>query len=282
MKITKKILSVLLALTLMLAPATVGISAYAASNEMTFSVSSVKKAKAGDTVTIDVTLKNADPFCVMNPTLKYDSEKLEFIEAKKGDIFKNNGFKIGEAFEGKVKLLIYDPNCRDITVTDGKVCTFKFKVLKDASGYADISLEFAENSVVNSKETGIDVVSNKGSVSFVSPVIYVGEKSEDNVVSDKYYQKVPLFASYKNQSVKLIAGVVGNTVKKVEWSVDTNRLLIQEDPENPNNCIVVPNRIWYCRANVTAKITDKNGEVYEKTVMVEFYKFAFTQRLPVF
>jgi len=46
--------------------------------------------------------------------------------------------------------------------------------------------------------------------------------------------------------------------------------------------VVRPNRWWYCRANVTAKITSKSGEVLEKTVMVEFFKLAITKRLPVF
>ncbi|MBE6783333.1 MAG: hypothetical protein E7536_04915 [Ruminococcaceae bacterium] len=275
MKITKKILSVLLALALMIAPATAGISAYAAANEMTFTVSSVKKAKAGDVVTVKVTLENAKPVCVINPTVVYDSEQLEFLEAGNGDVFQSNAFHIGDSYEGKVKILYYNSNLKD-TSKNGTVCTLKFKVLNGAEGYADISLEFPENSVVNSKEEGIKVVSNKGSVQTVSPVIYAGEVKEENAIDGKYYQRVPLFASYRNQSVQLIPHIAGDTVKSVEWSVDTNRLLISEDG------VVTPNRPWYCRANITAKITSKSGEVYEKTVLVEFYKFTFTQRLPVF
>lgn len=275
MKMTKKILSILLALTFVLASVSVvGLTASAA-DDMTFTVSKVKKARPGDKVTINVTLTNSDPVCAVNPTVVYDADKLEFVSATNGDVFQKNAFHIGEAREGKVTILYYNPKFND-TSANGTVCTLQFKVLKGAEGYADVSLDFPENSVVNSKEEAVEFVNNKGSVSIISPVLYANEKKEENAIEGKYYQKVPLFASYRDQNVQLVAGIVGDTVKKVEWSVDSNRLLVDE------NGVVTPNRWWYCRANVTAKITTKTGDVYEKTVQVEFFKFEFTKRLPVF
>ena len=94
MKMTKKILSVLLALTFVLLTMSVGITASAA-NDMTFSISSVKKAKPGQIVTLKVTLANSKAVCVVNPTVEYDSNKLEFVEATNGDVFTANAFMIG-------------------------------------------------------------------------------------------------------------------------------------------------------------------------------------------
>ncbi len=273
MKNTKRILSIFLALVLMLAPMCVGITASAA-NDMTFSINNVKKAKPGDIVTMKVTLSNAKPVCVVNPTVEYDAEKLEFVSATNGDVFVSNAFMIGEAHEGKVRILYY--NGITDTQKNGTVCTLKFKVLKGASGYAEVKLDFPKNSVVNAKEKAVSFVNTSGKVSVISPVLYVNEAKAENAIEDKYYQKVPLFASYRDQSVQLVAGIVGDTVKSVEWSVDTNRLTVDE------NGVVRPNRWWYCRANITAKVTSKAGDVYEKTVMVEFFKLGITKRLPVF
>lgn len=278
MKITKKILCVLLALSFVFASVSVSMTAFAAS-DMTFTVSNVKKASAGDTVTMKVTLSDSKPVCVVNPTVEYDAEKLEFVSATNGDVFPSGAFMIGEAHEGKVRILYYNGTTN--TQKNGTVCTLKFKVLKGATGYADVKLDFPENSVVNAKEQAVKFVSKAGRVSIVSPVVFVDandNKKPDTgeEIEDKYYQKVPLFASYRDQSVQLSTSIIGDTVKSVEWSVDSDRLLVDE------NGVVTPNRWWYCRANVTAKITSKSGEVLEKTVMVEFFKLAITKRLPVF
>lgn len=282
MKITKKILCLLLALSFVFASVSVSITASAAS-DMTFSISNVKKAVPGDTVTMKVTLSNSKPVCVVNPTVEYDAEKLEFVSATNGDVFPSGAFMIGEAHEGKVRILYY--NGVDNTQTNGTVCTLKFKVLKGATGYADVKLDFPENSVVNAKEQAVKFVNKSGRVSIVSPVVFVdandnGKADTGEEIEDKYYQKVPLFASYRNQSVQLSTSIVGDTVKSVEWSIDSDRLLLQENEDG--TVTIVPNRWWYCRANVTAKITSKSGEVLEKTVLVEFFKLEITKRLPVF
>ena len=282
MKITKKILCVLLAVSFIFASVSVSLTAFAA-NDMTFSISNVKKAVPGDTVTMKVTLANSKAVCVVNPTVEYDAEKLEFVSATNGDVFSSGAFMIGEAHEGKVRILYY--NGTENTQKNGTVCTLKFKVLSGATGYADVKLDFPENSVVNAKEQAVSFVNKSGRVSIVSPVVYVDadenmKVDEGEEIEDKYYQKVPLFASYRDQSVKLSTSIVGDTIKSVEWSIDSDRLLLQVNEDG--TVTVIPNRWWYCRANVTAKITSKSGEVLEKTVMVEFFKLAITKRLPVF
>ncbi len=273
MKTAKKIFSVLLAMSMMLSIMSISLTANAAS-DMTFTVSNVKKANPGDVVTMKVTLSNAKPVCAVNPTITYDDQKLEFISATNGDVFTANAFQVGDADEGEVRILYY--NGVTNTQVNGTVCTLKFKVLDGASGYTYVSLDFPENSVVNAKEQSVAHVSVAGKISIVSPVLYAGEEKAENAIEDKYYQKVPLFASYRDQSVQLTAGIIGDTVKSVEWSVDSDRLIVDE------NGVVTPNRWWWCRANVTAKITSKSGEVFEKTIMVEFFKLEITKRLPVF
>ena len=281
MKNYKKIISMLLAFVLIFSTMSVGLTAFAA-DPMTFTVSSVKKAKIGQTVTIKVTVKNSKEVCAVNPTVIYDASKLEFVSAENGDVFLKNAFKAGGAHEGKVRIL-YDNGVVN-TKKDGTIATLKFKVLKDAEGYAEITLDCPKGSVVDAKEKALDVNVVSGNVAIISPIIYAGEAKAENAIDGKYYQKVPFFSSYKSQSVELIAGMIGNTVKSVEWSVDTNRLTLEEKVTEDGKKVVVvrPNRYWYCRANVTAKITDKDGDVYEKTVMVEFFKLEFTKRLPVF
>lgn len=284
MKMTKKILSVLLAVVLMIAPATAGITASAAA-DMTFSVSKIRQAKPGDIVTFEVTLKNSKKVCVVNPTVEYDASMLEFVSAENGDVFQKNAFFIGEAHEGKVRILYYN-GVRDVK-KDGVMCKLKFKVLDDASGYAFVKLDFPENSVVDSKEKAVSFKNVEGRVGVISAAIFPGETAKpENSIDEIYYQKVPLFASYKDQSVILTAGVIGETVKKVEWSVgSTNRLVIAEAYQADNGrycCKVVPNRIWYCRDTITAKVTTIEGEVFEKTIKVEFFKLEITKYLPVF
>ncbi len=274
MKNTKKLVSFLLAFVLIFSTMSVGLTAFAA-DPMTFTLtSSSKAAKAGDTVTVTVNVKNSAPVCAVNPTVKYDPNQLEFVSAENGTVFTKNAFTVGGAHEGKVRILYYNGVIN--TQKNGVVATLKFKVLEGAKGYAKINLEFLDGSVVNAKEEKIEVVSKEGSIPVISPVIYAGEAKDENAIDGKYYQQVPIFASYKKQSVQLEAGIIGDKVKKVEWSIDSNRLTVDE------NGLVVPNRIWWCRANVTAKITTEKGEVFEETVMIEFFKFEFTKRLPVF
>ncbi len=274
MKNSKKFISFILAFVLIFSTMSVGLTAFAA-EKMTFTLtSSSKAAKAGDIVTVTVNVKNSEPVCAVNPTVVYNTNQLEFISAENGTVFAKNAFSVGGAYEGKVRILYYNGVIN--TQKNGTVATLKFKVLEGAKGYAYINLEFLDGSVVNAKEEKIEVVSKQGSIPVISPVVYAGEAKDDNAIDGKYYQKVPLFASYKKQSVQLTAGIIGDTVKKVEWSVDSDRLTVDE------NGLVVPNRWWYCRANVTAKITSTKGDVYEETVMVEFFKLDFTKRLPVF
>ncbi len=274
MKNIKKFVSVLLALMLVLAPTTVGLTAFAADG-MTFTVSSVEKSKPGDVVTITVKVSNSKAVCVVNPTVVYDADKLEFVSATNGDVFKADAFKIGEAYEGKVRILYY--NGVVDSSKNGTVCTLKFKVLDGVKGYADVKLDFPENSVVNSKEKAVDFSVVNGRVGVVSPAIYVNEVKSENAIEEKYYQKVPFFASYRKQSVQLVAGMIGGEkIKSVEWSAEFGRLIVDQ------NGLVVPNRWWYCRDNITAKITTTSGKVYEETVMVEFFKIELTKRLPVF
>ena len=124
MKITKKILCVLLALSFVFASVSVSMTAFAAS-DMTFTISNVKKASAGDTVTMKVTLSDSKPVCVVNPTVEYDAEKLEFVSATNGDVFPSGAFMIGEAHEGKVRILYYNGTTN--TQKNGTVCTLKFR-----------------------------------------------------------------------------------------------------------------------------------------------------------
>ncbi len=272
MRKIKRVLSIILALTVLLPVIGMTISTSAAS-DMTFTVVPVKAATQGSTVTVKVTLANSKAVCAVNPYVVFDSTKLEFVSGSNGDVFAKNAFSIGEAYDGRVRILYF--NGLTNTSKNGTVCTLKFKVLPKAKGYATVKLDFPKNSIVDAKENAPAFKTVDGYVEIKSPVIYASSATADNAIDEAYYQKVPFFSAYKKQSVQLKAGIIGDKVKSVKWSSDSKRLVVSETG------LVTPGRIWHCRANITAEITSTTGKVYKETIKVEFYKLNIQKKLPV-
>jgi len=105
------------------------IDAYAAGKQTAkISVSSVK-AKAGDTVSVDVSLSNNPGIIALRIAVDFDTDKLQLLEAANGTVFEKKAAVFGNNMNASPFVLSWDESLvtENIT-TNGKLAVLKFKV----------------------------------------------------------------------------------------------------------------------------------------------------------
>ena len=95
-----------------------------------------KEVKAGDEVTLNVSIADNPGFAAFDFTVKYDRDKLELTKAEKGNI---EGNFTGNKDTGKVNLYV-DANAGEHT-DDGVLFTLTFNVKADCADGAQVTLE---------------------------------------------------------------------------------------------------------------------------------------------
>ena len=139
MKNVKQWLSVILSIVVVFTMALTPAMAAGTDNgsAATITVETVQKeVKAGDEVTLNVSIANNPGFAAFDFTVKYDRDKLELTKAEKGNI---EGNFTGNKDTGKVNLYV-DANAGEHT-DDGVLFTLTFNVKADCADGAQVTLE---------------------------------------------------------------------------------------------------------------------------------------------
>lgn len=169
----KKLLAVTVAVIMMICTASV---AYA-DNEFTLTVEKVK-AKAGDTVEVDITISNNPGIWGAEFSIRYDNEALDLKEIVNGDIFgdsanaEEGGF-IGntDTTDGQVSFM--NEGIEDVT-GNGVLCTLKFKVNSDADAAVyDIDIITNEDSFFDADLISYQAILNTGNITVDNGTVVV-------------------------------------------------------------------------------------------------------------
>lgn len=169
----KKLLAVAVAVIMMICTASV---AYA-DNEFTLTVEKVK-AKAGDTVEVDITISNNPGIWGAEFSIRYDNEALDLKEIVNGDIFgdsanaEEGGF-IGntDTTDGQVSFM--NEGIEDVT-GNGVLCTLKFKVNSDADAAVyDIDIITNEDSFFDADFISYQAILNTGNITVDNGTVVV-------------------------------------------------------------------------------------------------------------
>ena len=139
MKNAKQWLSVILSIVVVFTMALTPAMAAGTDNgsAATITVETVQKeVKAGDEVTLNVSIADNPGFAAFDFTVKYDRDKLELTKAEKGNI---EGNFTGNKDTGKVNLYV-DANAGEHT-DDGVLFTLTFNVKADCADGAQVTLE---------------------------------------------------------------------------------------------------------------------------------------------
>ena len=139
MKNAKQWLSVIISIVVVFTMALTPAMAAGTDNgsAATITVETVQKeVKAGDEVTLNVSIADNPGFAAFDFTVKYDRDKLELTKAEKGNI---EGNFTGNKDTGKVNLYV-DANAEEHT-DDGVLFTLTFNVKADCADGAQVTLE---------------------------------------------------------------------------------------------------------------------------------------------
>ena len=129
------ILSIVVVFTMALTPA---MAAGTDNGKATITVETVQKVvKAGEEVTLNVSIAGNPGFAAFDFTVKYDGDKLELTKAEKGNI--DEGKFTGNKDTGKVNLFV-DGEKGEYT-ENGVLFTLTFKVKADVAGGTKVTLE---------------------------------------------------------------------------------------------------------------------------------------------
>lgn len=169
----KKLLAVAVAVIMMICTASV---AYA-DNEFTLTVEKVK-AKAGDTVEVDITISNNPGIWGAEFSIRYDNEALDLKEIVNGDIFgdsanaEESGF-IGNTDTPDGQVSFMNEGIEDVT-GNGVLCTLKFKVNSDADAAVyDIDIITNEDSFFDADLISYQAILNTGNITVDNGTVVV-------------------------------------------------------------------------------------------------------------
>lgn len=169
----KKLLAVAVAVIMMICTASV---AYA-DNEFTLTVEKVK-AKAGDTVEVDITISNNPGIWGAEFSIRYDNEALDLKEIVNGDIFGDSANAEEDGFIGNTdttdgQVSFINEGIEDVT-GNGVLCTLKFKVNSDADAAVyDIDIITNEDSFIDADFISYQAILNTGNITVDNGTVVV-------------------------------------------------------------------------------------------------------------
>lgn len=178
----KKTISIILSLLLMITSLS-AFSAVAASNS-TIGFES-KTVEAGETVELNLSIKDNPGIAGLAVSIKYDDTALELVETRKGSLF--SGFTADRNF-------IWDES-KNVTA-DGVLATFVFKISENASA-SNYTVDVIVRSCVNEDLDDVDEINISNGIITVmaKPVAVTGVTLDKNTLSIKSGEKETLIAN---------------------------------------------------------------------------------------
>lgn len=126
--------------------------------------------KAGDTVTVSVSISNNPGIIATKLSLDYDTEVMKLISVENGNVFKENTFVAGNDVSAlPFNVLWEDSLSVENNKLNGKLVTFKFDLLSDANtGEYPITITYDTGSTFDTDLENVPFQVENGSVHIVS------------------------------------------------------------------------------------------------------------------
>lgn len=182
MKITKKLISLLIAIVLIITSVPFGaISTFAAETDKAIvTIDSVSK-KTGSTVDVNVNIKNNPGIFGATITLIYD-EGLTLIRATSGDAFEGLYFSKSKNLSSPCKFYWDTSDLLPEDIKDGVILTLSFKIADDATpGEKAVNISYDEGDIIDSDFNPIDLDIINGTVNVTNYI--PGDTNNDGIIN---------------------------------------------------------------------------------------------------
>ncbi|MBQ8587736.1 MAG: InlB B-repeat-containing protein [Oscillospiraceae bacterium] len=212
MKVTKRCISLLLALTLILSVLPMGMFTATAQEIATDAVITVKNSygKGGATVAVDVVIQNNPGILGMTLTLTYDESALTLTGVTNGDAMSALTFTAPKEFKSGVNLPWDAESISEEDIKDGVIATLTFEISKTAqlNSRVPVEVSYDAGAIVDNDLNSLSVLLSPG---YIQVLDYTPGDLNDNGIVDT--TDVVLLRRY-------IAGGYGVTI--VENAADVN------------------------------------------------------------
>lgn len=123
-----------------------------------------KAAKAGETVTVDLTLSDNPGIIAALFELEYDKERLRLIKAEDKGLLR--GAVFSQTYEKYPYIMLWNSSSAKNFTSNGTLATLTFKVLDNAiSGDGFIKIFYKSDNVYNAELKNVDIHINNGAIS---------------------------------------------------------------------------------------------------------------------
>lgn len=212
MKVTKRCISLLLALTLILSVLPMGMFTATAQEIATDAVITVKNSygKGGATVAVDVVIQNNPGILGMTLTLTYDESALTLTGVTNGDAMSALTFTAPKEFKSGVNLPWDAESISEEDIKDGVIATLTFEISETAqlNSRVPVEVSYDAGAIVDNDLNSLSVLLSPG---YIQVLDYTPGDLNDNGIVDT--TDVVLLRRY-------IAGGYGVTI--VENAADVN------------------------------------------------------------
>lgn len=180
----KKIISIIVAIVLVMSIAitatyasNINVKTTSASNMPEFVVESTS-GKVGDTVSVNIMVKNNPGITALQLNVSYSAKDLELVSIENGGLF-NDAITHSKLDKNPIIISWYSSSSEDES-KNGCLATLKFKILDNAQTN-EVCLTYDENNVFDSSFNNIYFNATSGSVKINTGLL--GDVNEDGVVS---------------------------------------------------------------------------------------------------
>lgn len=227
----KKIIALVLAMVMLFASATV-MNVFAA-GEPAFVVSNVS-GKAGDTVSVTISLENNPGVIHFKLYTGYDASVMELVKAEKSSEFSDMSFS--KYITDNPYNLLWDDALNPDNTTNGVIVTFTFKIKETAvAGTYPITVTYPVGDVFNSDYVDVDFATVNGSVTVEAVEEEGGIDYEEAATSGG--------ANIRIQSGEIPAGLrFATTVNKADLGIEGD-YEYSEDADIIFGTFMIPKRI---------------------------------------
>ncbi len=124
----------------------------------------IVSAVAGDTVEVNVLLSDNPGIIALGLDVSYDTEKLDLLDVKNGDIFPDSCMTAGNNKDSVPYTLIWDEIGSQNNMSNGIVVKLVFAVLPTADGISEIGISLRKSSTINSTLNKVSFATSNGAV----------------------------------------------------------------------------------------------------------------------
>ena len=186
-----------------------------------------KAAKAGETVTIDLTLSDNPGIIAALFELEYDKERLRLIKAEDKGLLK--GAVFSQTYEKYPYIMLWNSSSAKNSTSNGALVTLTFKVLDNAiSGDGFIKIFYKPDNVYNADLNNVDIHINNGAIS-VEGLPPANDKPSSNTGSgNKGHYQTEISAPMEPTQPIPEANTTFNDVHKNDWYYNSVAYIVEK------------------------------------------------------